>query len=272
MSFQSKNCFVSGFCSHLVVLFVVLFTLESCSKKEDPKTEDPTPTPNGMAPGECRLTLMDDTATITWDAQNRVSKIGYFTYTYLPNMVRLSDPTHYKKTYDFKLDAKGYPVNVGLWIPGDTVASELTWFNYNADSTLALSRNFVWQKDHYVYEAKTVYTWVNKNLTRVIVYGNDSTRGDLVVNLAYDINKLDNRMPSYSKLYAYVPFYTADFMPKSLSKNLLSEMQIIPTGSAPQYYTLGYMFDAKGKITYESISIKDGQQLSDVMYRYECND
>jgi hypothetical protein len=215
---------------------------------------------------------MDDTAAVSYDAQNRVAKVGRFSYTYLTNMVRLSDPTYYKETYDFKLDAKGYPINVGLWVPGDTIASELTWFNYNADSTLALSRNFTWQKDHYAYSGKTVYTWSNKNLTRVVAYGQDSTRGDLVVNLAYDVNKLDNRTSNYEKMYAYTPFYTVDFMPKSISKNLLSEMQIIPTGSAAQYYTLGYLFDAKGKITYETISVKGGQQLYDAMFRYECKD
>lgn len=272
MNYQSKNCFVSGFFGHSFSLLIclALFTLVSCSKKEESKPDEVVS--NGMASGECRLTLMDDTAMVSYDNQNRVAKIGWYSYSYLPNMVRLSDPTHDKKTYDFKLDAKGYPVNVGLWVPGDTIASELTWFVYNPDSTLSLSRNFVWQKDHYAYNGKVVYTWTNKNLTRVIAYGQDSTRGSLVVNLAYDLNKLDNRTPNYEKMYAYVPFYTVDFMPKSISKNLLSDMQITPTGSAPQYYSLGYLFDAKGKITYETISIKGGQQLYDAMFRYECKD
>lgn len=272
MNFQSKNCFVSGFLGHSFSLLLCLafFTLVSCSKKEESKP-DPVVS-NGMASGECRLTLMSDTAIILYDAQNRVSKIGTFAYTYLPNKVRLSDPTTYKQTFDFNLDAKGYPINVELWLPGDTMASELTWFYYNLDSTLSFSRNFGRVKDKYIYKAKTVYTWTNKNLTRMVAFGLDSTRGSLVVNLAYDVNRLDNRRANFEKLYGYIPYYTVDFMPMSISKNLLSEMQIIPIGNPAQYYEMGYLFDAKGKITLETVSVKGGALVFDSQFKYECND
>ncbi|MDZ4667521.1 MAG: hypothetical protein SGJ00_06520 [bacterium] len=247
---------------------VVFLLLGSCAKE---KASEPQPISNGMGPGECRFKLMSDTAMVVYDNLNRITKVASFTYSYSANLVQLKDPTIYKQTYDFALNAKGYPVNVGLFEPGDTAARELTWFNYNADSTLALSRTFVWVKDRYFYSTKTVYTYTNKNLTQMMAFGPDSSKGQLTINLAYDITKLDKRKANFEKMYAFEPYFSVGFMPKSYNLNLITEMQVNVTGNTPIYYAMGYLYDAKGNITTETISVKGGAMVYEKRFAYECN-
>jgi hypothetical protein len=261
---RHRRLITLGFC--LFAVGSVFFG--SCSKE---KASEPEPISNGMSPGECRIKLMRDTAMVLYDNQNRVTKVSSFLYTYLPNLVQVKDANIYKQTYDFALNAKGYPIHVGLFEPGDTVARELTWFYYNPDSTLAYSRTFNWVKDRYFYQSKIVYTWTNKNLTRMMAYGLDSTKGELTINLAYDVTKLDKRKANFEKLYAFVPYFSVDFMPKSYNVNLITEMQVNVTGNSPVYYAMTYLYDAKGNITSEVISIKGGAKVYEDHFVYECN-
>jgi hypothetical protein len=255
----------------LLAGFFALIMVQSCKKDDTNTTETPS---TGMVSGECRITRMDDTSVIAYTNDNRVSKISTYSYTYGTNSVTLLDNFLFKEKIIFSLNAAGYPINRGIWglEPSDTLADQLTWYVYNSDSTLALSRTYLLAKDKYVFDSKSVYTWTKKNLTRVVEYGKDTVNAILVVNLAYDTAKVDNRKANFEKMYTFNPIYSLDMMPKSSSKNLVTDMQYSITGQAPQYYKITQTRNTKGNVTQEVIKTLAGAEVYSQNFLYECKD
>jgi hypothetical protein len=252
------------------ILLCLLILVQSCSKNSDPVP--PSNTGNGLAAGECRFKSQADSAQFTYDNQNRIIKLANYEYTYTANAVVLKDTKVDKSIMKFNLKANGYPANLELMGLTDTMTQYLTWFVYNADSTLALSRSFVLVKDRYVYDAKQVYTWTNKNLTRVVSFGKDSINAQVIINMAYDTSKLDKRKPIFEKQCDYSPNFALDYMPKSASKNLLKDLQLIVTGGGTNYYELYYNFDAKTNVLREAMRLKGGAEVFGKNYTYECKE
>jgi hypothetical protein len=255
----------------LIAAFFALILVQSCKKDDTNTTETPS---NGMVSGECRITRMDDTSVIAYTSDNRISKISTYSYAYAANSVTLTDNTLFKEKIIFSLNTVGLPINRGIWGLGaaDTMANELTWYVYNSDSTLALSRTYLLAKDKYIFDSKSVYTWTKKNLTRVVEYGKDTVNAILVVNLAYDTAKVDNRKANFEKMYTFNPVYTLDMMPKSSSKNLLTDMQYSISGQAPAYYKITQTRNAKGNVTQEVINTLAGALVYSQNFLYECKD
>lgn len=252
------------------LLLFVLFLVQACSK--DPGGEPIVATGNGLAAGECRFKSVADTAFFSYDNQNRITKLANYEYTYTVNSVTLTDAKVDKSIMKFNLKPNGFPANLEVRGLTDTIAQTLTWFVYNLDSTLALSRSFILVKDKYVYDAKQVYTWTNKNLTRVTAFGKDSVNAQVIVNMAYDATKLDKRKAVFEKQCDYLPNFALDYMPKSASRNLLKELQLIVTGGATNYYELYYNFDAKSNVLREAMRLKGGAEVFGKNYTYECKD
>lgn len=260
-----KNKLFTGLAS------LLLLTLLLASCKKDSSGTDTTPTGNGMAPGECRITRMDDTSAITYTSENKISKVSTYFYTYTSNKVILTDKTHDNTILIFNLDAKGFPVNMEEYGLSDTIAQSKTWFVYNADSTLAISRTYNLFTDKYVLQGKNVYTWTNKNLTRVVTYGSDTINGQLLVNVAYDLTKIDKRKSNYEKLYTYSPVYVVDFLPKCASVNLATDLQMTVTGQPASYYKISQTLNTKNYVTQEVIKDLAGQEVYHQNFSYECN-
>jgi hypothetical protein len=253
-----------------LVLFVLLALVQACSK--DPDGEPIAASGNGLAAGECRFKTMADSAQFTYDNQNRITKLANYEYTYTANSVTLTDAKVNKSIMIFNLKANGYPANLTVQGLTDTIAQNLTWFVYNADSSLALSRSFIWVKDKYVYDGKQAYTWTNKNLTRIISYGKDSINALAVVNIAYDTSKLDKRKPIFEKFLPYVPNFAFFYMPKSASKHLPKDLQLVVTGGPTNYYQIYQFSDAKGNVLREAMRLQGGAEVLSKNYTYECKD
>ncbi|MCG9879752.1 MAG: hypothetical protein MH472_04060 [Bacteroidia bacterium] len=254
----------------MFVFLGLVILVQSCSK--DPEPPAPGNTGTGLAAGECRFKTQSDTAVFSYDNFNRITKLGNYEYTYLSNKVVLKDTKVDKSIMTFNLRPNSYPANLEVMGLTDTIAQELTWFVYNPDSSLALSRTFVWVKDKYVYDSKVVYTWTNKNLTRVMGYGKDSVTAWVVINMAYDTSKIDKREPIFKKFLAYEPTISIGYMPMSASRHLLKDLQLILTGEPAMYYQFYHTFDAKGKVLREAMRSQSGTEILGVNYTYECNE
>jgi hypothetical protein len=61
-------------------------------------------------------------------------------------------------------------------------------------------------------------------------------------------------------------------MPKSASKNLLKDLQLIVTGGGTNYYELYYNFDAKTNVLREAMRLKGGAEVFGKNYTYECKE
>lgn len=252
------------------VVLCLLILVQSCSKNAD--TVPPSNAGNGLAAGECRFKSQADSAQYTYDNQNRIIKLANYEYTYTVNSVTLKDTKVDKSILKFNLKSNGYPANLEKMGLTDTIAQNLTWFVYNVDSTLALSRTFVWVKDRYVFSSKMAYTWTNKNLTRVLSYGKDTVSAQVVINMAYDTSKVDKRKPIFEKQCDYFPNFSLDYMPKSASKHLVKSMQVVFTGGPTNYYEVYHYFDAKGNVLREAMKLQAGAEAFAKNYTYECKD
>lgn len=267
-SFYFSPNFRMNFLPFILVAFILL--VQACSKDLEPAP--PANTGNGLAAGECRFKTKSDTAFFTYDNLNRITKLANYEYTYSANKVVLKDSKVDKSIMTFNLKSNSYPINLEVMGLTDTIAQELTWFVYNPDSSLALSRTFVWVKDRYVYDSKVVYTWTNRNLTRVMGYGKDSVSAWVVINMAYDTSKLDKREPIFKKFIAHEPNLSIGYMPMSASKHLVKDLQLIVTGEPAQYYQVYHTLDAKGKVLREAMRLQGGPEVLGVNYTYECNE
>jgi hypothetical protein len=272
---KSRNYFLFLSPKQRVQLISILFLgllclVQACSKNAD--DVPPVNSGTGLAAGECRFKTQADSAQYTYDNQNRIVKLANYEYSYTNNSVTLKDIKVNKNILKFNLKSNGYPTNLEQQGLTDTIAQQLTWYVYNPDSTLALSRTFAWVKDKYVFSSKMVYTWTNKNLTRVLSYGKDTVTAQVVINMAYDTSKMDKRKPIFEKQCDYLPNFSLAYMPKSASKNLVKDLQVIFTGGPTNYYQVYYYFDPKGNVLREAMKIQGGAEVLAVNYTYECKD
>ncbi|MCF8426368.1 MAG: hypothetical protein K9H61_12415 [Bacteroidia bacterium] len=253
----------------LPVLLIALLSISACKKESTTTTPDETG--NGLPAGVCRITSIDSTF-ITYYSDGKPKSFSEFNYTYTGNEVKISGSKSSTAVYVLTLNATGFPEVMSYFLkPTDTAAYQKMYFTYNADTTLNSTRTYIHDVDKYYFFSKDAYTWTNRNLTRIINYGTDTTTGKFVYNMSYDLTKKDTRKYTLEKLFLVSSLYYGRFMPGVTSINLIDGVQEIPTGGLTTYNTMLYEFDSKNNVTKETYKDNTGPINYSAKYKYECN-
>jgi hypothetical protein len=253
----------------LPVILVALLSISACKKDNTTTTKDDTG--NGLPAGMCRITAFDSTF-ITYYSNGKPKSFDEFNYTYTGNEVKISGTKTSTEVYVLTLNSAGFPDVISYFLkPTDTAAYQKIYFTYNADTTLNSTRTYIHDVDKYYFLSKDAYTWTNRNLTRIINYGKDTSTGTFVYNMSYDLTKKDTRKYTLEKLFLVSPLFYGRFMPGVTSINLIDGVQEIPTGGQTTYNTMLYEFDNKNNVIKETYKDNTGPINYSVKINYECN-
>ena len=164
---------------------IAVFSLNSCSKDDDGKKDDPNdPQPQEMRYVKSVRCSNGDTYSYEYDDQHRRTKcINYFTnemitctYTYSTNDVTVAvknevighEEYNHNSTTVLQLNAKGYVIS----------ASEVGGENENSE--------FIYDSDGYLISSPMnggyTYSWINGNLM--------TSKGDETLNFGYNTNTI----------------------------------------------------------------------------------